>query len=452
MVVSEELELALAVEPGVHRPDAVVVRSREPVAERHVAVGGHAHQPQARAARERLADALVDLLDRVLDVREPVVPVVDRELEELLRQLLELAQHAVEPGVFDRVAPAVGGCDGSEADLPESDLVAQVVKNARHVQRLPGERHPGPDRAGAVALQQAPDLRHRVVVAAHPVLEDAELVLHLLGPVDADGHADPVLGQPVDHLVAQQRAVGGQREIDVLPQLPGALARVGHRLLEDLEVEQRLATEEGEVRDRQIARLLEHEVDALPRGLLAHVGGRGVARGVDDLVLAVLVAVRARQVALVRDVEDHRGERKIRLGQHPREGLFRGRGEADRLHPHQLRQAPPHGGLAETWGERGHQRVLAGCAGVEGLQHGERGLVEVEDRGRRHQVEEGLAPRLEGMELALGEEDGVGGRGAVADGPRRGGGGPGAHRSFPMSEVLLGPPGISCTRHGSHRM
>ena len=50
---------------------------------------------------------------------------------------------------------------------------------------------------------------------------------------------------------------------------------------------------------------------------------------------------------------------------------------------------------------------LAG-AGVEGLEDGQRGVVEVEDGGRGDQVEEGLAAGFEGVELALGEEGGVG--------------------------------------------
>ena len=53
--------------------------------------------------------------------------------------------------------------------------------------------------------------------------------------------------------------------------------------------------------------------------------------------------------------------------------------------------------------------VFAGGAGVEGLEDGQRGVVEVEDGGRGDQVEEGLAAGFEGVELALGEEGGVGG-------------------------------------------
>ena len=46
-----------------------------------------------------------------------MVTVLDRELEELLRQLLELAEHVVEAGVLNRVAAPVGGRDEVEQRL-----------------------------------------------------------------------------------------------------------------------------------------------------------------------------------------------------------------------------------------------------------------------------------------------------------------------------------------------
>ena len=62
-------------------------------------------------------------------------------------------------------------------------------------------------------------------------------------------------------------------------------------------------------------------------------------------------------------------------------------------------------------GEGGDDGVFGRGTGVEGLEDGEGGLVEVEDGGRGDQVEEGLAPGFEGVEFALGEEGGVRDRG-----------------------------------------
>ena len=90
-----------------------------------------------------------------------------------------------------------------------------------------------------------------------------------------------------------------------------APARISDGLLQHREVEQRFSTEEREVRDLLPARLREQELDALFGGLLAHELGRVTVFGIDDLVLAVLVAVGARQVALVGHVQDHRREREV---------------------------------------------------------------------------------------------------------------------------------------------
>ena len=93
-----------------------------------------------------------------------------------------------------------------------------------------------------------------------------------------------------------------------LPELGGAPARVRDRRLQHREIEQRLAAEEGEMRDAWPLSLQE-ELDAVARRLLGHELRLLAVLGVDDLVLAVLVAIGARQVALVRDVHHHRGER-----------------------------------------------------------------------------------------------------------------------------------------------
>ena len=61
--------------PSRDRAELVRVGSGEAVAQRDVAVGRDAQQAEAGAARERLAHALVDFLERLLDVREAVMPV-----------------------------------------------------------------------------------------------------------------------------------------------------------------------------------------------------------------------------------------------------------------------------------------------------------------------------------------------------------------------------------------
>ena len=62
---------------------------------------------------------------------------------------------------------------------------------------------------------------------------------------------------------SQQRGVRRQAEVDLFAELRGALARVGDRRLQHREVQQRLAAEERQVRDRLAPDFREHEVDAL---------------------------------------------------------------------------------------------------------------------------------------------------------------------------------------------
>ena len=203
-----------------------------------------------------------------------------------------------------------------EPDFPEPDLLGEVLIDALDVHLSRRQRHARANRAAAVALQQLLDFRRDDVVAAGAVVEDAELVLHFLGAVDRNRDADAVLGQELDDLRLEQRAVGRQAEVDLLAQLVAPLPRVGNRLLQHREIQQRLAAEEGDVRDLVVARLLQHEVDALARRLLAHELRLLAVFGVDDLVLAVLVAVLAAQIALIGDVQHHRGQRKRRERNH----------------------------------------------------------------------------------------------------------------------------------------
>src|SRR5262249_18698356 len=79
-----------------------------------------------------------------------------------------------------------------------------------------------------------------------------------------------------------------------------------------LEVEQRLAAEERQVHRWRVASLAEHEVDALAGCLFIHEARLG--RALDDAILAVLVAVAAREIAFARHIEHERLQRNAALG------------------------------------------------------------------------------------------------------------------------------------------
>ena len=105
----QKIDLHQTVDAVAHSAQLVCVRSREAMAKGHVAIGRNAHQAQPRATRICFAHAFVDFFDGVLNVRKPVVPVLERGLQKIVRERLELAEHGVEPLVGDGVLPVVSG-------------------------------------------------------------------------------------------------------------------------------------------------------------------------------------------------------------------------------------------------------------------------------------------------------------------------------------------------------
>ena len=161
-----------------------------------------------------------------------------------------------------------------------------------------------------------------------------------------------------------------------------------------------------------LSALPQEELDAVARRLLGHEFRLLAVLGIDDLVLAVLVAIRARQIALVRDVHHHRGERDDpgprgarrvhhrHHRQHPREAGLGLVLVADRASLQQVGDGIPDGRRSN----RSASAAITASSGCfcsrEQAQHRRRRLVEREDRGARDQVQE-IPPRsLEQMELA----------------------------------------------------
>mgnify|MGYP005640883859 CR=1 FL=1 len=92
----EKRPLGVGVDPVTDRAELVGVGAGEPVTQRHVTVGGDAHQTKTRAAGQRLACALVQLLDRIAHVAEAVMPTGQRGLQELVAERSELSEHLIE--------------------------------------------------------------------------------------------------------------------------------------------------------------------------------------------------------------------------------------------------------------------------------------------------------------------------------------------------------------------
>ncbi len=186
-------------------------------------------------------------------------------------------------------------------------------------------------------------------------------------------------------------------------------ARVGDGRLEHLEVHQRLAAEERDVRGLAGARFAQREVHARPGRLLAHELGLAAVLGVDDLVFAVLVAVGAGQVALVGHV-DHQGLDGHGLERDDLEGWRLDRQVVHGADAMQLGDRVLHFGLAEARRQRRQQLGGRVRPRRQQIDDGRRALVEGKHRRARHHVAETLPRRLERVELAqsdLGHAHGV---------------------------------------------
>jgi hypothetical protein len=113
----EKVRLDRAVNPVANGAELVLVGAGEPVTQRDVAARRHAEQSQAGTARIRLAHALVNFLERVLDVRESMMQVPHRGFLELDGECPELIQHPIKSVVVDRVLQRRRRRDRSKADF-----------------------------------------------------------------------------------------------------------------------------------------------------------------------------------------------------------------------------------------------------------------------------------------------------------------------------------------------
>ena len=152
-----------------------------------------------------------------------------------------------------------------------------------------------------------------------------------------------------------------------------------------------------------LAGLLEHEVDTVAGGLLAHEPRLGRGLRVYNFVVTVLVTVRARKIALVRDVQHHRGEREVFLRKQPLSWLGRLRGIADSTDLAQflntLLDFP--GGKTIRQGLR--DLPFGQVAVFQRVENRLRGFIELENRGTGYQIGERLARTFEPVELPQSE-------------------------------------------------
>src|SRR6267378_4965428 len=179
-----------------------------------VAGRSDAQQAKPSSTRMRLVHTLMQLRERIADVGKAVQFAAKSEGKIFLGKFAELRENVIHARHSDGVQAIRGRGYRSEADFVETQIVFQVPVNLEHVHGLRGHGYPGGDWAGVMASEEFTNFRLDNIVAAAPIGEDAECVIHFLGPIEADGYADFVGGQIIDNGRSKERGVGGKAEID----------------------------------------------------------------------------------------------------------------------------------------------------------------------------------------------------------------------------------------------
>ena len=156
VMLLQKPDLHQPVDAVAHRAQLVRVGAGEAMAQRHVAIGGDAHQPQSRAARIRLADAFVDLFQRVLHVGEAVMPVLQRCFQELGGQRLELlaacCRSRSSAMAYSRFGAVVTGANPTSQNPISSRRWRKILRMSRC---LRGQRDARADRAACGAARSS---------------------------------------------------------------------------------------------------------------------------------------------------------------------------------------------------------------------------------------------------------------------------------------------------------
>ena len=140
-----------------------------------------------------------------------------------------------------------------------------VGEGAPHIVALAA---PGPD--------QLLELGHNAVIAAVARQILAEAVVDLPAAVQREHHVIAFPVGPLDDLIGDADAVGGQREAEIFALVLLDAAGIGHQLLTDLKVHQRFPAEEIHFQVAAGAAVLHQEIQRPLAGLKAHQAGFAV--------------------------------------------------------------------------------------------------------------------------------------------------------------------------------
>src|SRR5215831_17361630 len=149
----------------------------EAMTRRDVSRWSHSHEAESRTTWMRFVDTLIQLRQRIADIREPVHLTAKRIFQIFICQNMELFQYTVHAAFVDRIETVRRSGHGREAYFVESKVVFQMPEDADDVADSRGQCHSSGDRPGLMILNESPGSRLNHIVAAGSVRENAKLVV-----------------------------------------------------------------------------------------------------------------------------------------------------------------------------------------------------------------------------------------------------------------------------------
>lgn len=125
--------LFFLVDAGKNTSQSVLVRVHKPMARRNVAGGTNADKSEARSARMRLIDALVQLGKRVADVGKAVEFSAQRKLQVFFGQFPKLGEHFVHARFVYGIQTVGRGGYRSKAHLVKTKIMFQMTVNLENI-------------------------------------------------------------------------------------------------------------------------------------------------------------------------------------------------------------------------------------------------------------------------------------------------------------------------------
>ncbi len=165
---------------------------------------------------------------------------------------------------------------------------------------------PGAELTGTAVPLEHIEPAHHAFVASAPVAHRPLQVVDDRRAVEADLDGERIGREQPRISGHEQGRVGGDREADAVAGGRPALGRIRHDRVNEIAIEQRLAAHEAEQEVGAGLRLCDQAIDRLSRDI-----GRHHSRLAAESSL-VGVAIAARHVAGLRDIERDRAQRRSR--------------------------------------------------------------------------------------------------------------------------------------------